>query len=85
MNTRILTATIKFIKDSQKLIFLLFTNVKAIVIPSAIPLLIFIQEVRCITSKICALISYIFNLTIYNRTVRYRFCAVLFYIIYQHY
>ena len=36
--------------------------------------------IRCITTRIFALISYIFCLIIYKWSVRYRFCTVLFYV-----
>ena len=52
MNISIVTATIKLIKVSEKFDHNLFK--------------VFDQEVRCITTRIFALMSYIFHLTIYK-------------------
>ena len=64
MNISILTATIKFIKDSERfdhgLINLFFNHYSN---HSYSLFKLFVQEVCCITTRIFALISYIFNLT----------------------
>ena len=62
MNISILTAIIKFIKDTERVLKVV-NVIKTILISSSIPfLIVFFQEICCITTGIFALISYIFHL-----------------------
>ena len=76
INISILTAIIKFIKDSERFDQPLLTFIKTIHSYCFTHTLfnLFIQEFRCVTTRI-----YIFNLIGYKWTVRYRFYTVLFY------
>ena len=67
MNVSILTATIRFIKDTERFYQPLFSNItKTILIPLSILHYYFFREVLCITARIFALMSYIFTLLFTN-------------------
>ena len=70
MNISILTAIIKFIKDTERVLKVV-NVIKTILISSSIPfLIVFFQEICCITTGIFALISYIFHLIVYKWSAR---------------
>ena len=67
----IITAAVKFIKDTERFDHvLLLTVIKTILIPSTMPFLYFPQKVPCVTAWIFALMSYIFHLIVYKLSVR---------------